>query len=154
MEMVIFIGLQASGKTSFHRLMFQESHIHVGKDQFPNVKNKQRRQTQLIESAFEASKSVVIDNTNPTTEDRQSLIELAKAWKAKIIGYYFESNPKLSISRNQLREGKARVPDVAIFATLKKLERPKLNEGFDKLYYVRLDNELGFQISEWQDETP
>jgi hypothetical protein len=33
-----------------------------------------------------------------------------------------------------------------------KLELPQLDEGFDKLYYVRIDSEKQFIVEEWQDE--
>ena len=43
------------------------------------------------------------------------------------------------LERNQARAGRARVPDVAILATARKLERPRAEEGFDQLYTVRLE---------------
>ena len=38
--------------------------------------------------------------------------------------------------RNRQREGKGRVPDVAIFTTRKKLVPPTLDEGFDEVRVV------------------
>jgi hypothetical protein len=32
------------------------------------------------------------------------------------------------------------------------LELPSLEEGFDKLYYVRVDGNGGFVVEEWKDE--
>lgn len=138
MELVIFIGLQASGKSTFFRKHFAATHLHVSKDLMRNNKNRARRQAQLIEAALQAGHSVVVDNTNPTVEERASLIELGRAYDAEIIGYYFESVLSHSLDRNQQRSGKARVPDVAIYATIKKLQRPTYAEGFHKLFYLRL----------------
>jgi predicted kinase len=56
-----------------------------------NNKNRARRQAQLIEAALQAGRSVVVDNTNPTVEERASLIELGKLYGAQILGYYFQS---------------------------------------------------------------
>ena len=49
------------------------------------------------------------------------------------------------IGRNEVREGKARVPDVAIYATAKKLVAPSIEEGFDELLCVRL-NDSAFEV--------
>jgi hypothetical protein len=49
------------------------------------------------------------------------------------------------IGRNEVREGKAWVPDVAIYATAKKLVAPSIKEGFDGLLRVRL-NDSAFEV--------
>src|SRR5262249_39546183 len=78
-ERVIFIGLQASGKSSFYRARFAQTHTVVSKDLMRNNKNRDRRQLQLIAEAFAAGRSVVVDNTNAAASDRQPLIEIARA---------------------------------------------------------------------------
>ena len=103
----------------------------------------------LIEEALKAGQSVVVDNTNPTPEVREPLIRLAHAYGAEVIGYYFESETRSSIERNKTRSGKARVPDVAIYVTSKKLVRPTYAEGFDKLYDVRIVDNSEFEVHEW-----
>jgi len=151
-QLLIFIGLQASAKSTFYRSRFAGTHAHVSKDLFPNNKNRNRRQQQLVEAALGEGRSVVVDNTNPTAEDRLPLIALGRAFSAEIIGYYFESRVGESLARNQRREGKARVPDVAIFATVKRLQRPVYDEGFDRLFHVRPVGNNEFAVSEWQKE--
>ena len=103
----------------------------------------------LVEEALKAGQSVVIDNTNPTPEVREPLIRVAHAYGAEVIGYYFESGTRASIERNKTRSGKARVPDVAIYVTAKKLVRPTNTEGFDRLYDVRIGEISGFEVGEW-----
>lgn len=147
-SLVIFIGLQASGKSTFFRHHFAATHELVSKDLMRNNKNRSRRQAQLIEQALQRGSSVVVDNTNPTLEERAMLIELGKQYDAQIIGYYFESEVQTSILRNSQRSGKARVPDVAIYATIKKLERPNKAEGFHKLFYVRIADDEAFEVSQ------
>ena len=146
MELVIFIGLQASGKSTFFRQKFAATHEQVSKDLMRNNKNRARRQVQLIEAALQAGRSVVVDNTNPTVEERAVLIQLGKTYGAEIIGYYFESQVTDCLKRNTLRSGKAKVPDVAIYATIKKLERPSYGEGFDKLFDVKIAGSEVFEI--------
>ena len=152
MELVIFIGLQASGKSTFFRQYFAATHEHVSKDLMRNNKNPSRRQAQLIEAALQAGRSVVVDNTNPTVEERSPLIELGCTYGAQIIGYYFKSQVKSSLERNRQRLGKDCVPDVAIYATIKKLVRPTYAEGFHQLFYVRFAGDFGFKVSTWAED--
>jgi len=152
MELVIFVGLQASGKSTFFRERLSATHVHVSKDLFRNNKNPNRRQTQLIEAALEQGSSVVVDNTNPTVEDRRTLIELGREFGARIIGYYFEAEVRRCVGRNRRRLGKERVPDVAIFATAKKLVAPSYSEGFDELFHVRITDDSAFEVSPYADE--
>jgi hypothetical protein len=43
------------------------------------------------------------------------------------------------------------VPDVAILSTAKKLEIPTRKEGFDELWYIRIES-TRIVIEEWKDE--
>ena len=141
-ELVIFVGLQASGKSTFVREGFAATHEHVSKDLFRNNRNRNRRQEELVEAALRSRSPVVVDNTNPTVEDRRPLVELGRRFGAKIVGYHFESGERACLARNARREGKARVPDVAIFATAKRLVPPSREEGFDEIYRVRPDGQI------------
>jgi predicted kinase len=145
-ELVIFVGLQASGKSTFFRERFAATHEHVSKDLFRNNKNRNRRQAQLIEAALGVGSSVVVDNTNPAVEDRRTLIELGREFGAKIVGYYFDPTVRQCIVRNRLRTGKNQVPDVAIYATAKRLELPSYPEGFDELFRVRTTDDFTFEV--------
>jgi predicted kinase len=153
-ELVLLVGLQGAGKSSFYRACFADSHDLVSKDRFPNNRNPARRQRQLIEAALAAGRSVVVDNTNPTAQERAGLIALARPFGARVVGYYFESRVADCLERNRRREGKDRVPDVALYATRKRLCRPSLAEGFDCLSYGRLLGEGRFEVRDWSEEVP
>jgi predicted kinase len=140
MELIILTGLQGSGKSTFYRSRFSATHVLVSKDRMPNRPKRAVRQRQLIGEALQAGRSVVVDNTNPTSSEREELIRLGRKYGAVIIGYYFASEVRKCAERNQQRTGKERVPDVAIFVTAKKLEHPSLREGFDRLYDVTLSD--------------
>ncbi|PYE49493.1 ATP-binding protein [Deinococcus yavapaiensis] len=144
---MLFVGLQGAGKSTLYQARFAASHALVSKDLFPNNRNKTRRQLQLVAEALQAGRSVVVDNTNPTVEERVDLIALGRAYEARLVGYFFVPNVRGSLERNRRREGKARVPDVAVFATLKRLQAPTFAEGFDTLFDVRLESDT-FQIQE------
>jgi predicted kinase len=146
MELVIFVGLQASGKSTFFQRTFAMTHNYVSKDQMRNNKNRDRRQLQLLHQALSAEHSVVVDNTNPTPADRAVLIQTGQQYGATIVGYYFESNLQECLVRNHQRVGKARVSDVGIFATIKKLVRPSYEEGFDRLLDVRILTDGQFAV--------
>ena len=138
-ECVILIGLPASGKTTFYRERFAETHSHVSKDLLPNNRRSDRRQEELIAESLAQGRSVVVDNTNATVEVRAPLMALARTHGATVVGYYFPTDAADALRRNRARLGRERVPDVAIFAIRKRLEPPSLGEGFDRLFSVALD---------------
>ncbi|MEO8954919.1 MAG: ATP-binding protein [Ktedonobacteraceae bacterium] len=154
MEMIILIGLQGAGKSTFYRTYFAETHELVSKDLLRTSKsrNKNLRQTECIEEAFREHHAVVIDNTNVTVAERVALIQLGKAYHVQVIGYYFEAGVKQCLERNRGREGKMQVPDKAIYITAARLVRPTYAEGFDKLYYVQSGENGSFLIREWVEE--
>jgi predicted kinase len=149
MELNIFTGIQASGKSTFYRLYFgqRDDCVYVSKDRLRNNPRPERRQRELIAEALAGGRSVVVDNTNPAVADRAALIALGRVYGARIVGYAFASRAGASLVRNRLRHGRERVPDVAIFATLKRLQQPAYTEGFDLLYTVCLTDEQTFLVT-------
>ena len=136
MQLILFIGLQGSGKTTYYQRHFAATHVHVSKDLMKNGRNRDARQRELIDEALAEGKPVVVDNTNPTPVVRAPIIALGRRHGARVIAYLFEVPVKVALARNRTREGKARVPDVAIFVTAKKLVPPKFEEGFDEIHVV------------------
>jgi predicted kinase len=143
METIIFCGIQATGKTTFYKEHFFKTHMRISLDQL-NTRNKEQI---FINTCLSIQQRFVIDNTNPTKEERAKYIEAVKAYKFKVIGYYFKSNVKDAIKRNSQRSGKEYIPEVGIRGTLNRLEIPSINEGFDVLYEVEIVND-GFRVSE------
>ena len=149
-DVIVLIGLQASGKSSFYRARFAATHRLVSKDAFPSARNKARRQEREIAEALAAGSSVVVDNTNPTLEERAVIIAQARVLGARTVAYYFESIVADCLARNAVRDGRARVPDVGILATAKRLVRPTREEGFDERWYVRCDDDGGSIVLPWE----
>lgn len=143
---IIFIGIQASGKSTYYRQYFS-AYEHVNLDTL-HTRNKENL---FLQECIRNEESFVVDNTNPTARDREKYIRLAKENGYLVCGYYFRSAIADCMGRNRLREGKARVPDKALACTHSKLEIPKFEEGFDKLFYVRVENE-NFVTEEWNDQ--
>ncbi|AUX46511.1 kinase [Sorangium cellulosum] len=150
--LVVLMGLQGAGKTSFARARLLDTHVHVSKDHFSRrAKNKDARQERLVAEALAAGRSVVVDNTNPTALVRAPLVALGRVHGALLIGYCFDAPVDECLERNRARQGAACVPDVAIFATAKRFEVPSFAEGFDELHAVRLVTGAGFEVTAWME---
>jgi predicted kinase len=135
-EVVILVGLPGAGKSTFVRQVLGE-HVHISKDNFPNHRSPSRRQTELIRRALAEGRSLVVDNTNVTVEERAKTIIEARQHGARIIGYYFDCTVGECVTRNACREGRARIPNVGILAAQKRMVLPSHSEGFDELYAVQ-----------------
>jgi len=146
MEAILLIGIQASGKSTFYMEKFFNSHIRISNDL---LKTKNREKL-LLEYCINTQMSFVVDNTNSTKEIRKKYIDITKEFSIPVIGYYFKSDLSQSLDRNMKRSKKEIVPKVGILATYNKLEIPKMDEGFTKLYYV--ENKDDFIIKDWEDE--
>lgn len=146
-DLAILIGLQASGKTTFYLRHLAATHVHVSKDLFPKARRRQARQLRLIAAALEAGRSVAVDNTNPSPYEWEPLITLGRGNGARITGYWFPPDVPASVRRNAGRPPETRVPDVGLYATLKRLSRPRPSDGFDELWSVRPDGAGGFIVT-------
>ena len=141
----IMIGIQGSGKSEFCRQYLPDIH-RVNLDTLKTRNNEKR----AISECFEKNQDFVVDNTNPTREDRERYIGPAKVQGYRVIGYFMQSRLQECIARNNLREGKERIPAKAIAMTSNRLELPNRAEGFDELYFVENDGK-SMTVSEWRE---
>ena len=148
MELIVLIGIQASGKSTFCRDRFFNTHIRVNLDMLKT----RHRENMLVEACIASKTSFVVDNTNLTKSERAKYIVPAKKAGFAVHGYYFQSIASDSLVRNGERGDSERVPEVAIRGAVKKLEKPSALEGFDRLFFVRLDNNGRFTVDDWKDE--
>jgi len=151
LDVIIFIGLQGAGKSTFYRKYLAATHVYISKDLLTRNKtmNKDAKQNKLVEEALQSGRAVVIDNTNPTLKDREQLIRIAHSYNAKVIGYYFDASVRGCLARNKERSGKARVPDKAIYITSKRMVLPTYEEGFDVLFRVHTKNDNVFDVTQF-----
>jgi predicted kinase len=147
MELVILVGVPASGKSSFVRARLAATHQHVSNDLQPPARRGDARHREPIAAALRAGRSVVVDNVNATEAVRAPLIRLGREHGARIIGYHFPTAVAEAVARNRQRTAAARVPDVAIYAAAKWLRPPSPAEGFDELWEVRLGPDGGFDVT-------
>jgi predicted kinase len=148
MEAIIFIGIQGVGKSTFYRHNFFNTHIRINLDM---LKTRHREQI-FLQACLEAKQPFVVDNTNPTIEERKRYITLAKAQGFRVVGYYFPAVLSDCKERNNQRPPKQVVPLVGLLATYKKLVLPTWAEGFDAIYTVKSELNYSFIVEEWKRE--
>lgn len=137
MQAVIFIGLQASGKSSFFNQHFRYSHLLISRD----VVKTRHREQRLLQVCLDTQLRFVIDNTNPSIADRAQFIQLAQQAKFEVVGYFFDSPLSDCLAYNRLRPAERQVPDVALRDAIRRLQQPTYAEGFDQLYRVTWHNQ-------------
>ena len=128
--MAIMIGIQGSGKSTFCR-------AHLGGFKRINLDTLHTRNKENIEinEAIAEKKNLVIDNTNPTAEERAKYILKGKEAGYKIIAFFMQSKLQDCIARN----------------TSNKLELPAYDEGFGEIYFVSIEDGK-FKIQDWRKE--
>ena len=148
MQAIIFIGIQGAGKSTFYREYFIDTHIRINLDMLKT----RHREKLIFQACLSAKQKLVIDNTNPTVEDRKKYIIPAKTKGFQVIAYYFDSELADCKQRNSQRQGKKVIPVVGILSTYKKLVLPSYTEGFDAIYSVKTCPDYSFIVEEWNRE--
>src|SRR5205085_6248126 len=97
------------------------------------------REKRFLTTCFETGQRFVVDNTNPTRADREVYIRAAKDAGFRVVGYYFQSRVEDCMRRNVQRPPARQVPLPGILGTAGRMELPSLQEGFDELFYVRIE---------------
>ena len=143
--MIIMMGIQGSGKSTFCAKNFSE-YTRINLDTL----RTRKKEKDALWLAINRKENIIIDNTNPTASDRKKYIEAGKASQYRIIGYFMQSRLQECIERNDSRQGKEKIPSIAIACTSNKLEMPGYEEGFDELYFVKI-TDAGFFVSKWRE---
>jgi predicted kinase len=74
-ELVVMVGLQGSGKSTWVRTRLAGSHAVVSKDHWPNARRREERQRRVVDELLAGGRDVVVDNTNPGRRRRTPLME-------------------------------------------------------------------------------
>lgn len=143
MEAVIFVGIQASGKTTFYKEVFFRTHLRINLDMLKT----RHRESVILEACIHAKQRFVVDNTNAQRIERQKYIIPARKAGFKVIGYYFDSDINDSLKRNAQRTGKEMVPELGVRGTYSRMESPVVYEGFDQLYRVLIEKDGVFTVT-------
>src|SRR5438477_4916777 len=106
MEAVILVGIPGSGKSTFFRERFFDTHVRINLDM---LRNRERERI-LIAACLQARQPFVVDNTNVQLEERARYIVPSKAAGFRVIGYYFPTELRAAIARNKSRHAGQVVP--------------------------------------------
>lgn len=149
MEAILLIGLPASGKSTYYKRFLFNIHVRLSLD----LLRTRHREQRMLEVCIETQARLCVDNTNASRAERSRYIEPLRTAGYTIHGYYFESKVADCLARNALRQGRDRIPDAGVLGTAGRLELPQRDEGFDRLFYVRLA-EGEFLLDDWQEDKP
>lgn len=144
-EVAVLVGLPGAGKSTFYRQRLAATHAHVSKDLLPNARTRQARQDALVREALASGRSVAVDNTNVAAADRAAIVSIAHGFGVRVVAHYIEATTREAVARNERREGRSRVPKVAIFTCAKRLVPPSLDEGFDEVHVWRVSETGAFE---------
>ena len=131
------VGLQGAGKSTWVVRHLAASHAVVSKDHWPRARRREARQQRVVAEHLAAGRSVVVDNTNPSPEERAALLAAGRAAGVPVRAVWVDTPLDTCLARNDAREGRARVPLVGVFATRARLVPPSTAEGFDRVDVVR-----------------
>ncbi|WP_245177501.1 ATP-binding protein [Geodermatophilus sp. DF01_2] len=135
-ELVVMAGLQGSGKSTWVREHLAGTHAVVSKDHWPNARRREARQRRVVAELLAEGCSVVVDNTNPTPEDRAPLVAAARMAGAGVRAVWLDTPLVTCAARNDAREGRARVPPAGLYGTARRFVPPSTAEGFDRVDVV------------------
>ncbi|XP_065178968.1 uncharacterized protein F21D5.5-like [Sycon ciliatum] len=138
-EVVVLVGMPASGKSTFSRRYFVEPHgyVHVNRDTL----GTQEKCLRAARDALANGKSVVVDNTNPTPAGRHDFIKVATDAKKQVRCFYLDTPRELAAHLNYYRQNLSkgvdrRIPDVAYNTYKSRFHMPSTGEGFASVTVV------------------
>lgn len=137
MNLVIFTGLQASGKSTYYKRNYVDTHVRVNLDMLKASRSKERK---LMDGCIDAKIPCVIDNTNLTVEHRKVYIERYSQAGYQIESCFFDSSLEECLERNSTRDDKPPIANVALYTASKKLQIPEHCEGFTRVIAVSIVN--------------
>jgi len=100
-EMIIFVGMPGSGKSTFTK-KYLDGYERVNRDTLGSKSLCEKKTREFLDK----SKSVIIDNTNPSREARRTFIEIAKEYNVPVRCLVFKTPEDLAKHLNAVREKK------------------------------------------------
>jgi predicted kinase len=135
--LIVMVGLQGCGKSTWVAGHLAGTHAVVSKDHWPNARRREARQRRVLAELLAEGRSVVVDNTNPSVEERAPLVAAARAAGVGVRCVWIDTPIDICLERNAAREGRAKVPLVGVLATRGRFVPPTTGEGFDSVVVVR-----------------
>lgn len=134
--MVVITGVPGSGKSTLVKKRFP-TYTRINLD---ILKSRIREETEILR-AFEKGENVVVDNTNTTAKSRKRYLEIARSFGVPVRSIYVKCPLELALERNTTRKGKEQVPAFVVKLYFRKIEQPKIEEGFLSCEVVMEEND-------------
>jgi bifunctional polynucleotide phosphatase/kinase len=135
LELVIFVGAPASGKSTFaKKYLAPNGYVWVNRDTLTTPAKCQK----AVQEALAAGKSVVLDNTSPAAAARAEYVRIAQSYKARVRCFRFTTDREICVHLNMFRERQSNgaqphVPKIGFNLFFAQLEEPSVHEGFDEV---------------------
>ncbi|WVW80807.1 polynucleotide kinase 3'-phosphatase [Kwoniella bestiolae CBS 10118] len=138
LEIVIFVGPPASGKSSFFRKHFaSEGYEHINQD----LLGSRDKCLRVAEQFLAGGTKVVVDNTNRNRETRAHWVRLAGKLNVPIRLFHFLCPLELAKHNNVYRAcygpadepTRTLLPALAFNSYASAFEKPSIDEGFDEV---------------------
>ncbi|TGZ85236.1 hypothetical protein EX30DRAFT_300966 [Ascodesmis nigricans] len=151
-DVILLIGLQGSGKSHFTSLIrLRNTNTITASPDSTILANPSlgsaaaTKSCESIISNFRKSPStnrvLILDRTNPTSDDRKHFLSLFTTTNPKCIAIFFDTPTEICINRVELRGEHPTLPpwraSTAIKSTAKLLQPPTLSEGFTGIATIR-----------------
>eukprot|EP01080_Neovahlkampfia_damariscottae_P005881 gene5881-9709_t len=134
-EMIIMVGVPASGKSTFSKKFAKFGYEVVNRDTLKTVQKCEK----VAREALENGKSVVVDNTNPGVSARAGFIAIAKEKRIPVRCFHINTDIELVKHLNLFRErtkNVRRIPDVAYNMFKKNFKKPDFEEGIQEIIEI------------------
>lgn len=155
MELVMFVGIPASGKSTQSAAYREQGYLILSSDEIReglmegtdleslSEKEKSRIHSQVFEmirkktgEALRRGQSVVVDATNLSRKRRLSFLDQFKRFSCVKKCVLFITPVEICLERNRRRTGNARVPEEGMQRMLHNFECPNYWEGWDEIIPV------------------
>ena len=144
MRIVILVGLPGSGKSTYLErlgaagLSSDAMRRLLADDETDQTVNGPVFETlrYLLRQRLSLGRPITyIDATNLTPEDRRPFIEIGKSFGCRVEALFFDVPLAVCLARNAQRHRV--VPEEAMMKLAGKLQKPSVDEGFDRVGVVR-----------------
>lgn len=141
-HIIIMVGAPASGKSTFCNFLIDNHNFEIASNDIQKTKAKVNKK---IKEVLLAGSNLIIDNTNPKQETRQSYLDFIDEFederfentnkKLKVSCIHMKTHKDECLRRNELRNEDKKVPKIAIYTFFKRFEEIDLS-SFDYIYEI------------------